>query len=131
MSENQQLNINQTLPEDREALYLLVWLEPAERIASLCNISIKGLAKRCAELQISRPLTGYWKALEKGGVPAIPPLPALKSSTGMKGGKKDSPSVKSPVTVLAKPASAVTKTLFPDSGNAYGLINDLKAYFPV
>ncbi|EIG1054369.1 hypothetical protein LF590_003002 [Salmonella enterica subsp. enterica serovar Napoli] len=131
MSENLQSSIFQTLPEDREALYLLVWREPAERIASLCNISIEGLAKRCAELRIPRPLTGYWKALEKGNAPAIPPLPALKSSTGVKGSKKDSPSVKSPATVLAKPASAVTKKLFPGSGNAYGLINDLKTYLPV
>lgn len=131
MSENLQSSIFQTLPEDREALYLLVWREPAERIASLCNISIEGLAKRCAELQIPRPLSGYWKALEKGTAPAIPSLPSLKSSTGGKGGKKDSPSVKSPATVLAKPASVVTKKLFPGSGNAYGLINDLKTYLPV
>ncbi|EFV1818162.1 hypothetical protein HRL83_000761 [Salmonella enterica] len=131
MSENLQSSIFQTLPEDREALYLLVWREPAEHIASLCNISIEGLAKRCAELRIPRPLTGYWKALEKGNAPAIPPLPALKSSTGVKGSKKDSPSVKSPATVLAKPASAVTKKLFPGSGNAYGLINDLKTYLPM
>ncbi|MDY3571448.1 hypothetical protein, partial [Enterobacter hormaechei] len=131
MSENLQSSIFQTLPEDREALYLLVWHEPAERIASLCNISIEGLAKRCAELQIPRPLSGYWKALEKGTAPAIPPLPSLKSSTGGKGGKKDSPSVKSPATVLAKPASVVTKKLFPGSGNAYGLLNDLKTYLPV
>lgn len=131
MSENLQSSIFQTLPEDREALYLLVWREPAERIASLCNISIERLAKRCAELQIPRPLTGYWKALEKGTAPAIPLLPALKLSTVVKGGKKDSPSVKSPATVLAKPASAVTKKLFPGSGNAYGLINDLKTYLPL
>ncbi|EPC8060004.1 hypothetical protein ACR3FW_002149 [Yersinia enterocolitica] len=131
MSENLQYSIFQTLPEERETLYQLVWREPAERIASLRNINIEGLAKRCAELQIPRPLTGYWKALEKGIAPAIPPLPALKSSRVVKDGKKDNPSVKPPVTVLAKPASLVTRTLFPGSGNAYGLINDLKTYLPV
>lgn len=88
MSESQQASIIKTLPDDREALYHLVWREPAERIASICNISIEGLAKRCAELQIPRPLTGYWKALEKGTAPAIPLLPALKSSTGGRGVKK-------------------------------------------
>lgn len=66
MSESLRSSITQTLPEDREALYHLVWREPAERIASLHNISIEGLARRCAELQIPRPLAGYWKALAKG-----------------------------------------------------------------
>lgn len=78
MSENLQSNIAQALPQDREALYHLVWREPVERITSFYSVSKEQLAKRCIELRIPRPLAGYWKALAKGTAPAIPPLPALK-----------------------------------------------------
>lgn len=59
MSESLQTNVTQALPDDREELYRLVWREPAERIASLYNISKEQLTKRCAELRIPRPLAGY------------------------------------------------------------------------
>ncbi|TCB96401.1 hypothetical protein E0L21_23915 [Kosakonia quasisacchari] len=131
MSRNPQSRTIQTLPGDREALYNLVWRESAERIASLCNISIEGIARRCAELQIPRPLSGYWKALEKGTAPAIPPLPALKQGRGVKDGQKDTPSVRPPATVFAKKVSGATKQLVLGSGNVYGLIHDLTTYLPV
>lgn len=38
MSESLQSNTTQTLPDDREELYNLVWREPAERITSLYSI---------------------------------------------------------------------------------------------
>lgn len=79
MSESLQSNTTQTLPDDREELYHLVWREPAERITSLYSISKEQLTKRCAELRIPRPLAGYWKALAKGTAPAVPALPDLKS----------------------------------------------------
>ena len=56
MSENLQSNIAQALPQDREALYHLVWREPVERITSFYSVSKEQLAKRCIELRIPRPL---------------------------------------------------------------------------
>lgn len=130
MSENQQLNINQTLPEDREALYRLVWREPAERIASLHNISIEGLARRCAELQIPRPLTGYWKALAKGTAPAIPVLSDLKKGKTAKIPKKAGVIAPSSTVTLTKPLPPATRKQATITGNGYALINDLKTYLP-
>ncbi len=88
MSESLQPNVTQTLPDDREELYHLVWREPAERIASLYSISKEQLTKRCAELRIPRPLAGYWKALAKGTAPAVPALPDLKSGKVVKSPEK-------------------------------------------
>lgn len=130
MSENLQSSIFQTLPEDREALYLLVWREPAERIASLCNISIEGLAKRCAELRIPRPLKGYWKALAKGTAPAVPALPALKKGKMAKIPKKACVITPSSTVTLPKPLPPATRKQATITGNGYALINDLKTYLP-
>lgn len=120
----------QTLPQDRETLYHLVWREPAERIAAQYGISTELLAKRCSEMQIPRPLAGYWKALAKGTAPAIPALPALKKGKVVKVREHDSPSVQSPAITASKPASPVTRKQTPVTGNGYGLINDLKTYLP-
>lgn len=130
MSENLQSSIFQTLPEDREALYLLVWREPAERIASLCNISIEGLAKRCAELRIPRPLTGYWKALEKGTAPSVPALPDLKKGKVDKAPRKTSQAVPPPARVSSKEAVPAQRKRARDVDSGYALINDLKTYLP-
>lgn len=130
MSECQQRSINQNLPEDREALYLLVWREPAERIASLYNISIEGLAKRCAELRIPRPLAGYWKALAKGSAPAVPPLPTLKKVKTTKIPKETGVAAPSPIAALPKPLPSAKRKRVPITGNGYALINDLKTYLP-
>ncbi|ALX92486.1 hypothetical protein AV650_02440 [Serratia fonticola] len=120
----------QTLLQDRETLYHLVWSEPAERIAVLYGISTELLAKRCREMGIPRPLTGYWKALAKGTAPAIPALPALKKGKVVKALKNNPPSVQSPAITAAKPASVVTRKQAPVTGNGYRLINDLKTYLP-
>ncbi|EOF5433717.1 hypothetical protein ACK1MO_003415 [Salmonella enterica] len=130
MSESLQSSITQVLPEDREVLYHLVWREPAERIASLYNISIEGLAKRCAELRIPRPLVGYWKALAKGTAPAVPPLPALKKGKAAKIQKEASVTAPSPAVALPKPLSPATRKQATITGNGYALINDLKTYLP-
>ncbi|ECA5089515.1 hypothetical protein ACWREX_003163 [Salmonella enterica] len=113
MSEINPHDAVQTLPQDRETLYHLVWREPAERIAARYGISTELLAKRCSEMRIPRPLAGYWKALAKGAAPAIPALPALKKGKMVRVRENGNPSVQSPVT-----------------GNGYGLINDLKTYLP-
>ncbi|UAN63374.1 hypothetical protein [Serratia sp. JSRIV006] len=131
MSEINLHNTVQTLPQDRETLYHLVWSEPAERITVLYGITTELLAKRCSELGIPRPLAGYWKALVKGTAPAIPALPALKKSKAVKALKNNTPSVQPPAITAAKPASAVvTRKQAPVTGNGYGLINDLKTYLP-
>jgi len=64
---------------DRQSLYLLVWTKPAEVLAADLRVSEQALIARCVQLQIPRPLDGYWRAVEKGNPPAIPPLPPLKA----------------------------------------------------
>ncbi|MDK2634940.1 hypothetical protein QMZ93_16530 [Pantoea stewartii subsp. indologenes] len=68
-----------TLPGDRQFLYELVWSKPAKFIAADLKMSESHLIARCIELQIPRPLDGYWRAVAKGNPPAIPPLPPLKA----------------------------------------------------
>lgn len=70
------------LPINRQSLYELVWSKPADEIVGIFKISEKTLIARCAELQIPRPLTGYWRAVATGNPPAIPPLPPLKAHKG-------------------------------------------------
>jgi hypothetical protein len=130
MSESPQSAPIEALPEDREKLYQLVWREPAERIAALYDISVELLVKRCSDLRIPRPLTGYWKALAKGTAPAIPALPALKKSRVGKPRSNDTPSPQSPVIVVSKLAPSIKRKHLPVTGNGYGLINDLKTYLP-
>ncbi|EJE9587556.1 hypothetical protein M5722_002094, partial [Salmonella enterica] len=130
MSESLQTNATQTLPDDREELYLLVWREPAEKITSLYSISKEQLAKRCAELRIPRPFTGYWKALAKGTAPAVPPLPALKKGKAAKIQKEASVTATSPTAALPKPLSPAIRKQATITGNGYALINDLKTHLP-
>ncbi|EAA1042648.1 hypothetical protein DK741_08170 [Salmonella enterica subsp. enterica] len=130
MSESLQSSITQVLPEDREALYHLVWREPAERIASLYNISIEELARRCSELQIPRPLTGYWKALAKGTAPAVPVLHALKKGKMAKITKETSVTAPPTTTVLPTALPPAMRKQATITGNGYALINDLKTYLP-
>lgn len=68
-----------TLPGDRQFLYELVWSKPAKFIAADLKMSESHLIARCIELQIPRPLDGYWRAVAKGNPPAIPHLPRLKA----------------------------------------------------
>lgn len=130
MSESLQSNTTQTLPDDREELYHLVWREPAERITSLYSISKEQLTKRCAELRIPRPLAGYWKALAKGTAPAVPVLPDLKSGKVEKSPRKTSQAVPPPTKVSSKVAVPAPRKLSKGAGSGYALINDLKTYLP-
>ncbi|ENQ9727824.1 hypothetical protein ACXX2Q_002350 [Yersinia enterocolitica] len=131
MSEINPHDAAQTLPQDRETLYHLVWSEPAERITVLYGISTELLAKRCSEMRIPRPLAGYWKALAKGTAPAIPALPALKKSKAVKVHENDNPSMQSAAITASKAASSVAQKQASVTSNGYGLINDLKMYLPV
>ncbi|ENG0937835.1 hypothetical protein ABSH91_001450 [Salmonella enterica] len=130
MPENQQSSTTKILPEDRDALYHLVWREPAERIASLYNISTEQLAKRCAELRIPRPLAGYWKALAKGTAPAIPALLDLKKGKVEKSPRKTSLAVPALTKVSSKEAVPAPQKRTRTVGSVYALIDDLKTYFP-
>lgn len=68
-----------SLSGDRQFLYELVWSKPAKFIAADLKMSESHLIAKCIELQIPRPLDGYWRAVAKGNPPAIPPLPPLKA----------------------------------------------------
>ncbi|ENZ7718241.1 TPA: hypothetical protein MJA71_001899 [Klebsiella aerogenes] len=131
MSESLQPNVTQTLPDDREELYHLVWREPAERITSLYSISKEQLTKRCVELRIPRPLAGYWKALAKGAAPSIPALPDLKKGKIEKPSKKTSQAIPSPTKMSSKVAVPAPRKRARTAGSGYALINDLKTYLPV
>ncbi|ECA7919355.1 hypothetical protein EQG29_16815 [Salmonella enterica subsp. enterica serovar Chichester] len=130
MSESLQPNVTQTLPDDREELYHLVWREPAERITFLYNISKERLTKRCAELRIPRPLAGYWKALAKGTAPAVPALPDLMSDKVEKAPRKTSQVVPPPTNVSSKVAIPAPRKRVRAVGSGYEMINDLKTYLP-
>ncbi|HCM1915577.1 TPA: hypothetical protein N3A33_001464 [Salmonella enterica subsp. salamae serovar 28:r:e,n,z15] len=131
MSESLQSNTTQTLPDDREGLYHLVWREPEERVAFFYNISKEQLAKRCAELRIPRPLAGYWKALAKGTAPAVPALPDLKSGKVVKSPRKTSQEIPLPTKILSKVAAPAPRKRARTAGSGYALIDDLKTYLPV
>ncbi|EAO5056717.1 hypothetical protein FZH48_18450 [Salmonella enterica] len=131
MSESLQSNTTQTLPDDREELYHLVWREPAERITSLYSISKEQLTKRCAELRIPRPLAGYWKALAKGTAPAVPALPDLKSGKVEKSPRKTSQAIPPPTKISSKVAAPAPRKRARTAGSGYALIDDLKTYLPV
>ncbi|HFE6489860.1 hypothetical protein [Salmonella enterica] len=131
MSESLQSNTTQTLPDDREELYHLVWREPAERITSLYSISKEQLTKRCAELRIPRPLAGYWKALAKGTAPAVPALPDLKSGEVEKFPRKTSQATPPPTKISSKVAVPAPRKRARTAGSGYALIDDLKTYLPV
>ncbi|EPO5341456.1 hypothetical protein ACUB1R_001589 [Klebsiella oxytoca] len=131
MSESLQSNTTQTLPDDREELYHLVWREPAERITSLYSISKEQLIKRCAELLIPRPLAGYWKALAKGTAPAVPALPDLKSGKVEKSPRKTSQAIPPPTKISSKVVAPSPRKRARTAGSGYALIDDLKTYLPV
>ncbi|EEB3911841.1 hypothetical protein RZ418_004138 [Salmonella enterica] len=131
MSESLQSNTTQTLPDDREELYHLVWREPAERITSLYSISKEQLTKRCVELRIPRPLTGYWKALVKGAAPSVPVLPDLKKGKIEKSPRKTSQAIPPPTKISSKVAVPAPRKRSRTAGSGYALIDDLKTYLPV
>jgi hypothetical protein len=44
----------------RQALYDLVWSKPMVEVAQDFNMSDRGLAKRCAAVDVPVPPRGYW-----------------------------------------------------------------------
>ncbi|EPB2248833.1 hypothetical protein ACRC59_002227 [Citrobacter youngae] len=131
MSESLQSNTTQTLPDDREELYHLVWREPAERITFLYSISKEQLTKRCVELRIPRPLAGYWKALAKGAAPSVPALPDLKRGKIEKSPRKTSQAIPPTTKISSKVAVPAPRKRARTAGSGYALIDDLKTYLPI
>src|SRR5262245_57950989 len=63
----------------REALYALIWSEPATKIAARYGISDRGLGKLCERHNIPVPPRGYWARKAYGYNPRQIPLPAARS----------------------------------------------------
>lgn len=131
MSELNSHDAEHVFPQDRETLYHLVWHEPVERISALYGISTDLLAKRCSEMRVPRPLTGYWKALAKGTAPAIPELPVLRKDRMVKVLKNSNQEIQPLVNALSKSPASSTRKQAPVTGNGYRLIEDLKKFLPI
>lgn len=65
----------------REELYQKVWNTPATKLASEFCISDVALGKICRRMEIPKPPPGYWRQIETGHRPQIPPLPAPDEDT--------------------------------------------------
>lgn len=63
---------------DREQLYRLVWQKTINEIAFIYRVPPGRVIYKCIELQIPRPLEGYWRAVAKGTAPPVPSLPPFK-----------------------------------------------------
>ncbi|HAU5566856.1 TPA: hypothetical protein JD264_24070 [Serratia fonticola] len=62
----------------REQLYRLVWQKTINEIAFIYRLPLGRVIYKCIELQIPRPLEGYWRAVAKGTAPPVPSLPPFK-----------------------------------------------------
>lgn len=71
------------LPNNRLSLYELVWSRPTHEIIVNFKISEQMLITRCIELQIPRPLEGYWRSVAKGTAPPVPSLPPYKGKENL------------------------------------------------
>lgn len=74
-------NPGPALPTDREAMHKLVWSTPIELIMVQFHVIEQTIIERCIELQVPRPLKGYWLARSKGKTPPAPSLRPLKART--------------------------------------------------
>lgn len=87
------------LPTDREELHKLIWSTPIETIMGQFHVIEQTIIERCIELQVPRPLKGYWLARSKGKSPPIPPLRSLKTTTAH--GKPD-PTIRHAIVSISK-----------------------------
>lgn len=65
----------------REELYQKVWTMPATQLAREFGISDVALGKICRRMDIPKPAPGYWRKIETGHQPQIPPLTAPNENT--------------------------------------------------
>ncbi|MBK0098690.1 hypothetical protein IBT49_22100 [Erwinia sp. S63] len=63
----------------REELYKLAWSKSLEEITADDYFSVKSFIGRCIELEVPRPMSGYWRAVAKGAAPPVPSLPPYKN----------------------------------------------------
>ncbi|HDL7358826.1 TPA: hypothetical protein PXN21_002157 [Yersinia enterocolitica] len=135
MSENNQQNKIVVLPKDRESLYQLVWTVPAEEIALRFGVTVEYLSRQCRELQVPRPMAGYWKAVTKGTPPKRPELPLLRINkvTSPCGQDEATPHL---INIKTEQENTLIKTTNNKEikntlikGNQYRLLNEIKSYF--
>lgn len=65
----------------REELYQKIWTTPAIKLAKEFGISDVALGKICRRMNIPKPPPGYWRKVETGQEPHIPPLPVPGEET--------------------------------------------------
>ena len=63
----------------RQTLYELVWSKPMVEVAKDFQMSDRGLAKRCAAVDVPVPPRGYWARKVAGQEPAKIPLPKYRT----------------------------------------------------
>jgi hypothetical protein len=72
----------------RQTLYDLVWSKPMVEVAQEFNMSDRGLAKRCAAVDVPVPPRGYWARKAAGQDPEKIPLPKYRTRAGVTNGDK-------------------------------------------
>jgi hypothetical protein len=72
---------NDGIELSREELYQKVWTTPAIKLAREFGISDVALGKICRRMEIPKPPPGYWRKIETGHPPHVPPLPAPNEDT--------------------------------------------------
>ncbi|MDF7630481.1 hypothetical protein PUG46_14515 [Erwiniaceae bacterium L1_55_4] len=72
------MTISEQIINDRQSLHKLIWSEPVQQAAFRLGVTKQFLIAKCVELQIPRPLEGYWRAVAKGAAPVVPSLPPFK-----------------------------------------------------
>lgn len=120
------------LPQDRNSLYELVWSAPLTEIAARYKTREDTIISYCIDLQIPRPMEGYWKAKEKGNAPVPPPLRPINTARNRVSTipVQDSPSSKipdekgNPSHSNRRVRKSVVKVV-----NGGSLLNDVKTIF--
>lgn len=72
------VNKQKLLAAPRELLHIRVWSKPLKELAAEFMLTEQILIARCIELQVPRPMQGYWSAVSKGAAPPVPSLPPYK-----------------------------------------------------
>jgi len=105
------VNNQQLVSVNTELLHNRVWSKPLKELAAELMSTEHILIARCIELQVPRPMQGYWRAVAKGTAPPVPSLPAYKEKESISPLKEpDVPSTnevegEQPLTSGSKPAS--------------------------
>jgi len=68
---------------NRKVLYNRVWSKPLGELAAELKSTEQILIAKCIELQVPRPMLGYWRAVAKGIAPPVPSLPPYKDKVSI------------------------------------------------